>query len=159
MVVSAHNLHVADVKGRMGHFLRASLGSAWLAVGLELGDGTFQALRARTDGARPNIEAISLARPRVGLANTALLESGPQIHALDLRTLPPQGEVAAWFRSPQLVREVGYVFQSEAALTAPQVLAERFDAPLFVPHTTRPRPPEVDLPRVPLAGTNGAEGQ
>ena len=107
MVVSAHNLHIADVKARMGRALRATLGSSLLTVGLELGDGTFQAIRRRSDGAHPNIEAIELSPPPAGQVNAALLHAAPEVYALDLRRLPAEGEVAAWFRSPQLVREVG----------------------------------------------------
>ncbi|MBK8229577.1 MAG: erythromycin esterase family protein [Candidatus Eisenbacteria bacterium] len=149
MVVSAHNLHVADVPGRMGKPLRATLGSEWLSIGLQLGDGTFQALGARTDGAARNIEAFTFSPPPAGLVNATLLAAGPEVYALDLRAVPSTGEVADWFRSPQLVREVGYVFRSEAALTGPQVLTERFDALLFVAHSTRARPLPIDFSRLP----------
>lgn len=149
MVVSAHNLHIADVKARMGKTLRASLGAAWLSVGLELGDGDFQALRMRDDGARANIEAIRFAPPPEALANAALLRGGPGVFALDLRALPSSGEVAAYFRSPQLVREAGYGVHPDAPLVTPQVLAERFDALLFVAHTTRSRQLAVDFTRLP----------
>lgn len=149
MVVSAHNLHIADVPARMGKPLRATLGSDWLTIGFQLGDGTFQAQRARTDGASSNIEAITLKRPSAHLANAALLKGTPNVYALDLRTLPASGEVAEWFRSPQFVREIGYGFQSEAAMTAPQILAARYDALLFVAHTTRARGMAVDFTRLP----------
>lgn len=148
MVVSAHNLHIADVKDRMGKTLRATLGPAWLSIGLELGDGSYQALRMRTDGARANIEAIRFPPPPPGQANAALLHGGP-VYALDLRTLPAAGEVATWFRSPQIVRAAGYGVSSDAAMTGPQVLAERYDALLFVAHTTRARPLPVDFTRLP----------
>lgn len=149
MVVSAHNLHVADVPGRMGNPLRATLGSEWLSIGLQLGDGTFQAQRARTDGAARNIDAITFSPPPAGQVNATLLAAGPEVYALDLRAVPETGEVADWFRSPKLVREVGYVFRSEAALTGPQVLTERYDALLFVAHTTRARPLPIDFSRLP----------
>ncbi|MCC6242962.1 MAG: erythromycin esterase family protein [Gemmatimonadaceae bacterium] len=149
MVVSAHNLHIADVPARMGKPLRAALGSDWLTIGFQFGDGSFQAQRARTDGALANIEAITLAPPGDHLANAALLEGGDNVYALDLRTLPASGEVASWFRSPQFVREIGYGFQSEAGMTAPQILAERYDALLFVAHTTRARGMAVDFTRLP----------
>ncbi len=149
MVVSAHNLHIADVPSRMGKPLRAALGSDWLTIGFQLGDGTFQAQRARTDGASSNIEAITLKRPRAHLANAALLQGGASVYALDLRALPASGEVATWFRSPQFVREVGFVFRSEAGMTEPQILAERYDALLFVAHTTRARGMAVDFTKLP----------
>lgn len=152
MVVSAHNLHIADLQAptvMMGHHLRAALGPKLLTVGLQLGDGTFQAIRPREDGAHPNIELITLPPPRPGQLAAALLAAGPPVYALDLRALPADGEVAAWFRSPQLVREVGYMFRSEAAMTDPQTLPERYDALLFVAHTTRARPLAVDYTRLP----------
>ena len=149
MVVSAHNLHVADLPGRMGRPLRAALGRDWLAIGLEFGEGTFQAKRARTDGARSNIEAITLPPPSSGQVGAALLASGPDVYALDLRALPARSVAADWFRSPQLVREVGYVFRSEPAMTGPQVLPERFDALLFVAHTTPARQLPIDASGMP----------
>lgn len=149
MVVSAHNLHIADLAGRMGRPLRAALGDDWRTIGFELGEGTFQALHARTDGARPNIEAIRLSTPRDGQASAAFLRAGPGVYALDLRTLPAFGPAAEWFRSPQIVREVGYTFHSEATLTTAQSLAARYDALLFVARTTRARQLPVDFTRFP----------
>lgn len=149
MVVSAHNLHVGDVQGRMGKQLRATLGAAWLSIGLELGDGSFQALGVRNDGARWNIESFTFPTPPAGHLSAALLAGGPEVYALDLRTLPASGDVSAWFRSPQLVWEIGYAVRPGASLTAPQVLADRYDALLFVAHTTRARQLPIDFSRMP----------
>lgn len=147
MVISAHNLHIANVKDRMGKTLRTTLGKDWLAIGLELGDGSFQALRLRNDGARSNIEEITLSPVRPGRVDAAL-RHGPEVYALDLRAAP-RGVVADWFAAPQIVREVGYAFSSELRMTGSQVLSERYDALLFVAHTTRARPLPIDFTILP----------
>lgn len=152
MVVSAHNAHIGDITEpqlRMGHHMRSAFGPELVTIALELGGGSFQAQRQRQDGARSNIEEIDFPPPRDGTVNAALLRAGPPVFALDLRTLPADGEAAAWFRSPQFVWEIGYVFRTEAALTSVQTLAERFDALLFVAETTRARPLPIDLTRMP----------
>jgi hypothetical protein len=104
---------------------------------------------ASTDGTRSNLDAITLPPASPGQVGAALLAGDPDVHALDLHALPTTGEAAAWFRSPPLVREVGYIVLSEAERARPQVLPERFDALLFVAHTTHARPLPIDASRMP----------
>ena len=147
-----HDKHIADLDHpsvSMGHHLRASLGAEMLTVGLEVGDGEFQALRVRSDGARPNVEAIELGPPEGGLANAALLRAGPPLYLVDLRALPHEGEVADWFHAPQLVRQAGYRVGDTPGWIEPMALADAYDALLFAAHTTRARPLPVDLERSP----------
>ena len=48
--------------------------------------------------------------------------------------------MAAWLTSPHPMRETGALFVSEADMTEPVVITDRFDAILFVDRTTRARP-------------------
>lgn len=152
MVVWAHNMHVADIDQtpvRMGHHLRAALGTDLVSVGFVLGHGSYQALRTRDPAVPPNIEEIPLPPAPEGAVSATFGRTGLPLLALDLRRVPSDGPVAAWFRTPQLVYEAGYQVTSDVGIVSTPVLPALYDAVIYVEASERARPLAVDLSRSP----------
>jgi erythromycin esterase len=145
MVVWAHNNHVNYATGTvfepMGEQLRRRLGASYLAVGLAFDQGEFQAMGRSGGGTGARqLAAFSLGpSPAVSLA-AAFNRAGPAPALVDLRRRPAAGPVAAWLLAPHPMREAGAYFVTEADMTRPVVVAQRFDALLYLDHTTRARP-------------------
>jgi erythromycin esterase len=143
MVVWAHNGHVNYSAGAgytsMGESLRRDFGGDYLNIGFVFNQGAFQAMgRSGQGGMR--LSEFSLGPSPEGNLATAFSRTGVALSLLDLRSRPAAGPVAAWLTSPHPMRETGALFVSEADMTAPTVITDRFDAILFVDRTTRARP-------------------
>src|ERR1043165_5940702 len=71
--------------------------------------------------------------------------------------VPPR-RMVVWAHTAHIanrVREAGAVFTTLRAMVAPQILPERYDAVIFVDHTTRARPPleRSECRRLPTSST------
>ncbi len=147
MVVWAHNAHIAnrnpgDPTGawlNMGSHLRKVLKASYVSVGFVFARGSFQA-RVQKGGPFGTVDEIALGEPADPDVSVAFARTGKSLLALDLRTLPRKGRVHDWFTAPHPLREAGESFVSERGLTYSTVLANLYDAVIFVDHTTRARP-------------------
>lgn len=77
-----------------------------------------------------------------GAFDAALAATGIPIFALDLRALPKDGPVAAWFAQPHQTRDIGADFSDASAAKhwSSDSGPSAFDAILFVNTTTAARP-------------------
>ncbi len=143
MVVWAHNGHVNYSAGAgydsMGECLRRGFGADFLNIGFVFNQGAFQAMAHDGQGDLRLSEFSLGPSPESNLA-AAFSRTGAPLALLDLRSRPATGPVAAWLTSPHPMRETGALFISEADMTEPVVITDRFDAVLFVDRTTRARP-------------------
>jgi erythromycin esterase len=146
-VLWAHNGHVARAWTQsdvMGKYLGQALGDRYVSVGFAFDRGGFQALTI--DGDR----MIALREHVVGPAKdgdfeATLREGGPELFALSLRTLPRNGEAAAWLRSPLPMRQIGAGFaKDDMSARVIEPVPDRFDVVLFVENTSRARPVHRD---------------
>jgi erythromycin esterase len=135
MFLWAHNGHVAlgDTSFvSLGRLLRQRWGQGLLVIGFAFAEGGFQA-----------VDAEQFAGPRGFLVppignedvTAPFVAAGLDLAFLDLRSLPPGAK--QWFSSAHILREVGSVFYEGEALAWPAVITDRFDALVFVRHTTR----------------------
>jgi erythromycin esterase len=141
MVAWAHNGHINYGTGRgyvpMGECLRQKFGADYLSIGFAFNQGAFQAIGSNGHW---GLSEFSLGpSPDSNLA-AAFSRTGIPLSLLDLRRRPTAGPVAAWLATPHPMRETGAVFLTEADMTLPTVITDRFDALLFVDRTTRARP-------------------
>jgi len=145
MVIWAHNGHVADDAAGpivwMGRHLRRALGSNMVVFGFAFGRGGFQAMQMPFPSRRGLQAFVVPALPDSTLDGT-LVATGMPVAAFDLRALPRDGAVAAWFGAPRGTRSIGAGFADALApnFVAPQITPQRYDALLWVDSTTRARP-------------------
>lgn len=149
VAVWAHNGHIAnDTAGWpvMGTHLRQRHGKDYVNLGFVFGSGSFQAMDG-TKGQRTNVIEFSLDPAPSHDVSAPFTQVGHPILIADLRAAPA-GAVADWLAAPHAMRDTGYLFTSEAAMTRPVTLSGRFDAVIFVDKTTRARPlPGGERPR------------
>lgn len=140
MMLWAHNGHVERESSNglhpMGSLLAARYGDGYLSIGFAFADGSFQAI-AMGEGAK-GLREHTVGPPPETDASTAFLRAGVELGLVDLRAAP--AAVAAWFAAPHPMRELGAGFLDEASVSESLRLSRRFDALLFVAHTTRARP-------------------
>lgn len=152
VAVWAHNYHVradpapAGAIRRTGSYLRERYGKDYLALGMVFGHGRFAALDANH---HRNLEEITLLPAPDHYLSAAFPRAGIRRGVLDLRALPVEGAVARWFAAPRTLRESGYVFRSEDALTHDEVLPRLYDALVYVDQVTRCRANPPDRARLP----------
>ena len=152
VAVWAHNYHLrvdptpAGGIRRTGSYLRERYGKDYLSLGMVFGHGSFAALDANH---HHNLEEITLPPAPDHYFSAAFARAGIRRCVLDLRTLPAEGVVAQWFAAPHAIRESGYVFRSEDALTRDDVLPRLYDAVVHVDHVTRSRANPPDRTRLP----------
>lgn len=145
MVAWAHNGHVATENRSgiewMGNHLRKWFGADMVVFGFSFNQGGFQAMEMPIPTGR-GLRPFTVRPAPEGSLDHTLAAAGLQIAAIDLRTLPKDGEVAKWFAEPQQTRSIGAGFgeQFEANFLAKQVTPQLFDALLFVEKTTAARP-------------------
>lgn len=152
VAVWAHGFHLrveAPAPGAMrqtGSYLRERYGDDYLSLGMVFGHGSFAALDANHHS---NLEVIDLPPAPDHYLSAAFTRAGVRCGVLDLRRLASVGDVEPWFRSPHPVRECGYVFRSEEAMTRPRVLPSCYDAVVYLEQVTRSRPRPADRSRLP----------
>lgn len=150
IVLWAHNGHVAtetaDGYEPMGGSLRKMYGGQMVVFGFAFNEGSFQAVEMPFSS-KKGLHNFTLAPAPEGSLDTTLASAGLSIAAIDLRSLPKQGEVAKWFAEPRATRSIGagYGEQFAANFLDKQVAQKNYDALLFVEKTTAARP----LPRTP----------
>jgi erythromycin esterase len=158
--VWAHNLHLmADSSAwsarPMGRHLRETYGSAYYALALGLGEGTFMACDIASD-AQPYwaLAQFDSGPPRQGTVDWYLTRAAERAGArqffLDFRGAPTTGVVGDWLSEPRGMFVVTSVYSPEWGATYasyPTSLAVLFDGVAFFQSTTAARPlPLGDCP-------------
>ena len=144
MVVSAHNGHVATsvASGQewMGHHLRKMYSTDMVVFGFAFNQGSFQAVEMPFGTGR--LRPFQVKPAPEGSLDAILAASGLALAAIDLRELPKDGPVAAWFDQPRTTRSIGagYSEQSASQFFSPSRVPRIYDALLFVEKTTSARP-------------------
>ena len=116
MAVWAHNGHVATLASGgfewMGHHLRQMYGPEMVVFGFAFNQGSFQAveLPVGTGKLRP----FRVKPAPEGSLDAMLAASGLAMAAIDLRALPKDGPVAAWFDQPRSTRSIGAIYSEQS---------------------------------------------
>lgn len=142
MVLWAHNGHIAYRPGAkygadpMGWYLRRSMGQAYRNFGFAFRDGAFRAWDLGPE--RKGGMTFTVTPQAKGTLDAALGAADLPILALDLRRLPEQGPVRAWFESPQGTWDVGDGFSPAFAdrFLQKEPITDYYDALLFVSRTS-----------------------
>ncbi len=161
VAVWAHNGHVTtsvSLRVSLGWHLRERHGQDYVTLGFVFGSGSFQAIDF-TKGETHNLTEHTLGPAAEHDVSTPFTKVGHPILIADLRAAPA-GVVADWFAAPHAMRDTGYAFRSEAAMTWPETLSRAFDGVIFVDKTTRARPlPGGERPRRDVAPTAAAKSE
>ena len=140
IVVWAHNGHVAfggwPGYEPMGAALRKMFGDQMVVFGFAFDQGSFQAWEPGK-----NLRDFTVPAAPAGSLDATLAATGIPLFALDLRSAPKTGPVAAWLHTPHQTRSVGSQYSDDTAQQywANQEVASCFDALLFVHTTTAAR--------------------
>jgi erythromycin esterase len=150
-VLWAHNGHVETgetfaVGGmtlewkRMGHYLRKQYGRDMVVFGFAFNQGGFRAMDS-LDGSGKGLRPFDVDPAPAGSLDTMLAASGHSLAAWDLRTIPKDGPVAAWFSEPHVTRDIGavYVEEGKEQFLAEQKVQNLYDALFFVEKTSTAR--------------------
>jgi erythromycin esterase len=141
LVAWAHNGHVAAQNTMMGSHLRRMFGSEMAIFGFAFNQGGFQAMEMPCPSAT-GLRSFNVGPAPDGSLDATLASAGLRIAAIDLRTLPKEGEAAKWFSEPRATRIIGagYGERFAAHFLDRQVTPQIYDAILFVEKTTAARP-------------------
>jgi erythromycin esterase len=143
-VIWAHNGHVAVQNqfgiDRMGMHLRRIFGSDMVVFGFAFNQGGFQAVENLFTSDR-DLRTFNVDPAPVGSLDGMLASAGLRIAAIDMRTLPKDGEVAVWFSEPRLARSISANYSERYAAIgfSEDVAPKIYDALLFVEKTTAAR--------------------
>lgn len=160
MVLWAHNGHVGAWRDRLtvptlGKHLREAFGRAYYAFGFAFDEGSFQAIyipEGPKDAPRGLIPHTVPPDPPGTLGDT-LNQVGLPLLALDLRSLPPEGPVNAFWHERRGIREVGAGYGSTEQSLSYIHTADEFDGLLFVQRTTAAHPTPTGMrPPKPIPG-------
>ena len=144
VVVWAHNGHVGagtrTGDPNLGSELRAAMGRAYYALGIEFGRGASQFRRGNADGSNGALEEIVAGPPPEGSLPERLSRIGrPQVFVNFRASRTPA--VETWLTTTQPEHGIGWVY---AAGTAVGIMEDgkpgRFDGYLFVESVTSARP-------------------
>jgi hypothetical protein len=143
IILWAHNAHVSWTYSHghsLGGHLRSFFGPQVMNFGFAFDHGSFRAVDV---GNKSGVHPFTVAPAPEGTFDAALAATGIPIFALDLRTLPKDGPVAAWFAQPHRTRDIGADFSDASVAkhwTSDFSGPSSFDAVLFVNTTTAARP-------------------
>jgi erythromycin esterase len=150
-VLWAHNGHVETgdtlVAGdmtqewkRMGHHLRKKYGRDMVVFGFAFNQGGFRAVDS-LDGSGKGLRPFDVDPAPAGSLDAMLATSGHSLAAWDLRTIPKDGPVAAWFNESHVTRDIGAVYIEEAKeqFYVEQKVQNLYDALIFVEKTSTAR--------------------
>ena len=132
----AHNGHVSTLPvgagEPMGTSLRRMYGKDMVVCGFSFDSGSFQAIEQGK-----GLREFTVGPAIPGSLDSALAAIGLPVFAIDLRTAPSTGPVAAWLNAPQLMRSIGAVYREGVpeAFFAP-LNPHSFDVIFFVNRTT-----------------------
>jgi erythromycin esterase len=143
MVIWAHNGHVSTSAAYhewMGYHLRNQYGSDMVVFGFAFNQGSFQAIES--PGGSGRLRPFRVKPAPEGSLDAMLASSGLTLAAIDLRALPKDGPIAAWFDKPRATRSLGSIYteQAESQSFAESRVPLLYDALLFVEKTTSARP-------------------
>jgi erythromycin esterase len=145
-VLWAHNGHVAreyaGMEWPMGRHLAKALGPKLYIFGFAFHQGGFQAWnisREPAEGRRGTVDFTVPPAPGDTL-DAALAATGAPLLALDLRSVPREGPVAAWWRHTHRTRDIGSIYSDEGYPLGTVRALEAYDGLLFVERTTPARP-------------------
>lgn len=139
----AHNGHISFCPGArsggnpMGWHLRQALGEKYRSMGFTFREGGFQALNMDPKD-RGNLVAFDVKPQERGTLDGALAGASLPVFALDLRALPKQGPIRAWFDAPQGIWSIGSMFGTANAghFLQSVPITGHHDALVFVNRTT-----------------------
>lgn len=147
IAVWSHNAHIANAEAVhrgdgsvwAGHLLRPMFGDDLLIVGFLFNQGGFTALPA--DEPALGLQTFEVGPAPYGTVESMFSGAGLRLAAVDLRRLPPQGAVAAWFREPRPTRYSwgDYLPSAPDDYLTDYVLPVAFDALVYVDTTTPTR--------------------
>lgn len=149
VVYWAHNGHVNTSPGWMGQTLRDELGSKMVVFGFSFDEGSFQSNRIEVEPYRfAGVVPFHVTSLRDESWDATFGEVGLERFALDLHSLPTEGNVGRWFSQTRQSRWIGSAYwpNPDGAYAR---LAELYDVMLFVRETTAARPnPGGTRPRI-----------
>jgi erythromycin esterase-like protein len=148
VIIWAHDMHVgaspyAPGFVTMGSALRARFGRSYVAVGTLFGRGGFQARDLSATPYSPvRIGAFTVGPATPGSVEAVLGEAHLPAFAVDLRQVPANTPVQAWFANARPARLIGNQFNPthEATFYRTERLSEKFDIIVYIDQTTRARP-------------------
>jgi erythromycin esterase len=159
-VLWAHNGHVETGETltaggethewkRMGHYLRKKYGREMVVFGFAFNQGGFRAVDL-LDGGKKGLHPFDVDPAPAGSLDAMLASSGHALAAWDLRTIPKDGPVAAWFSQPHVTRDIGAVYAEEdkEQFFAEQKVQNLYDALFFVEKTSTARGNKRTVPEV-----------
>lgn len=115
VVVWAHNSHVAvgqsDPGPNLGEVLRGALGPEYVAIGLELGEGTSSARREDPDGFWGELVHVAVPPPPEGSLPWHLARLGSPLLLLDLRSARTDAALATWLQQEHEEHDVWWLEQ------------------------------------------------
>ncbi len=135
LVVWAHNGHVGTEAGRMGGYLRDSLGTDLVSLGFVFNRGSFRAMDSTQEG---RLREIEVGNPPETDLGATLARAGVPLGLLDLRQLPPGSAAFEWFHVPQTYRHIGASYYPDWQYYL-MMVSEQFDGLLFVEQTSAAR--------------------
>ena len=142
-VIWAHNGHVSfDGEGYsygpMGSFLKKALGKDLLVMGFAFDQGSFQAIESNPNGSSRGLIPFTVGPSPKGSLNGALAGAAVPLFVLDIRRVPSDGPVGAWWRKPHKERTIGAMYNESAPdnFWMPLVPVNNYDALFFVEKTT-----------------------
>src|SRR5690625_4447563 len=131
MMVWAHNGHVAEAEGWMGEHLAEALGDDYLSVAFSFEEGEYTAVNQQAGEVTSN----SAGPAREGSVDALFAQVGPDAFVLDLRTA--EGSPAApWLYESRPFRSIGALAIPDASAFPSTVVAEDFDAVIFIREST-----------------------
>ncbi|MBO0798155.1 MAG: erythromycin esterase family protein [Blastocatellia bacterium] len=164
LVVWAHNGHVSTQSSPwdwMGAHLRRMFGSEMVVFGFAFNQGGFQAIEMSFTSAS-GLRSFEVGPAPEGSLDALLASANLRIAAIDLRTLPKDGDAAKWFSEARPTRSIGSSYGEKVAANFfdKQVVPQLYDALLFVEKTTAARPvdkSQSSLPKLPAPANTDFE--
>ena len=132
LVVWAHNGHVGTESGRMGGYLRDSLGTDLVSLGFVFSRGSFRAMDSTQEG---RLREIEVGIPPETDLGATLARAGVPLGLLNLRQLPSGSAALEWFHAPQAYRHIGATYYPDWQFSL-MMVPEQFDGLFFVEKTS-----------------------
>ncbi len=144
LIVSAHNRHINAIDHvgdtNLGHDLRAKLGEAYYAIGFETNHGTYQTRTLMPKKILANFREDTLDTSPQGSLPWYLSRAKLGDIFLNLRAPITNAAVEHWWNTPQVTRDVPWVYDARSPFFLKVNLKSYYDGILFIEKTTRARP-------------------
>ena len=135
VVLWAHNGHVQQGEGWMGHHLSERYGDDYLAVGFSMNQGVYTAVRPGEGVTADNRAGAASEKTVDGFLNAVEL---PRF-ILDVRQVA-NSPAATWLAEERLFRSIGAVAMEDTSAFAPTVIDRDYDLLVFIAETTASTP-------------------